>query len=303
MLKFKTWCDFNIDAARRSLAITRQNTVNASLNIFTIVIMLVVLTLLWLSAAILHAVDVDWRSKKQLTIYMQVPSTAEQNAILLSAVAKTPGIADARLISPDEALQTMQRDIGVRDIMDYLPNNPLPAVIDASPSEDIVDNQNLSALARQINSYAHVAEVAVDLPALQRVAMFLAVVLVVIKVFMFLLALALLLIVANALRLTLYDRQDEIVVLKFVGASDSYIRRPYLYIGCLYSLLAAVLAVVLLNFLLFGLREQLQELLSNYTVAYQIPYLQLADMLGVLGLALVVGWLGARFATRKYLQC
>jgi cell division transport system permease protein len=116
------------------------------------------------------------------------------------------------------------------------------------------------------------------------------------------LGLGALLVVGNTVRLDIQSRRDEIGVLQLLGASDGFIRRPFLYLGACYGTLAGALAMALLTATDSALRAPLAELARSYGSSFSLrgfdPLQAVAIVLG----AGVLGWLGAGFVTGHYLR-
>ena len=302
MKSLKNWLDFHRDAMQKSMAMAEQNWRATCMTIFTIVTMLVLSSIFWMLTDVMRGVAVDWQSNKQMTIYLKVPSTVGEQSQLLAKVAGTPGVEQVNLKTAEDGLRMLQDNLEMRDILSYLPENPLPAAIEVIPNQEINTSEKLAELRDTLQAYPNVTAVRLDLDSVNRIALFIAVVANILKVLIGLISFALVLIIANSLRLVIGDRVDEITVLKFVGASYRYIRRPYLYTGCLYGLLAALLTIICINVFLFGMQTRVNDLLSAYAISYEAGNLSVRDSCLLIAVSLGVGWLGARIATRKYLH-
>lgn len=293
---------FQLDAFKGSLRIIRKNWLAASMTIFTIVVMLSLASIFAMFSNIIHSTDLDWHNSKQITLYLKVPTSVLEEQQMLDKIRATDGVGQANLRTAADALIIMQDELGMHDIIGYLEANPLPAAIDVTPSINIDSNAKLSSLFKVLKSYPNVESAKMDIEAIKRISLFLAVIADIFRVVICLIIIALVLVIASALRLIISDRVDEISVLKFIGASDKFIRRPYLYIGILYGLLSSGLTIIVVNVLFFSMRMQVNKLLVNYSISYEAHGLSVFDSLAVILTALLIGWFGARFATRRYLQ-
>ena len=302
MRSLKNWLDFHRDEMHKSLAMAEQNWRSTCMTIFTIVTMLVLSAIFWMLTDVMRGVSVDWQSNKQMTAYLKVPSTAGEQSQLLAKVAATAGVGQVDLKTADDGLRMLQDDLEMRDILSYLPDNPLPVALEIPPDQEINTAEKLAALRDTLQTYSNVAQVRLDLDSVKRIALFITVVANILKVLIGLISFALVLIIANSLRLVIGDRVDEITVLKFVGASDRYIRRPYLYTGCLYGFLASLLTIICINVFLLGMQTRVNDLLSAYAISYEASNLSVRDSCVLMAASLSIGWLGARLATRKYLH-
>ncbi len=302
MNKLSFWFDFQRDAFKGSLRIVRKNWLATSMTIFTIVVMLSLSAIFGMLSNIMHSTDLDWHNSKQITLYLNVPTMESEEQDLLEQVIATDGVGEATLRSSADALIIMQDELGMQDILGYLSTNPLPAAIDVIPSSSVDSSAKLIALYNVLKSYTNVESAKMDMESIKRISLFLEVIANIFKVVIFLIVMALVLVIANSLRLIISDRVDEISVLKFIGASDKFIRRPYLYIGILYGLLSALLTIVFVNYILINMREQINDLLSTYAISYETAGLSMAACGLLISVAIFIGWFGARFAARKYLK-
>ena len=117
-----------------------------------------------------------------------------------------------------------------------------------------------------------------------------------------LLGLGALLVVGNTVRMYIQSRREEIAVLQLLGATDGFIRRPFLYLGACYGLAAGALALGLLTATGAALRAPLSELAASYGSGFVLHGFGLHQAGAILLGAAVVGWLGAGFVTGHYLR-
>ena len=138
-----------------------------------------------------------------------------------------PGVADAQYVSREQALEEFQQQSGLGEALRELPENPLPGVVVVTPTE--VDKPALKPCVSALRSCRGWMQL--DLVWVERLAAIL-------KLgdrFVFGLAVmlisALLLVIGNTIRLHIENRRIEIEVIKLVGGTDAYVRRPFLYMG------------------------------------------------------------------------
>jgi len=109
-------------------------------------------------------------------------------------------------------------------------------------------------------------------------------------------------VVGNTVRLDIQSRREEIGVLQLLGATDGFIRRPFLYLGVWYGIAAGAAALGLLAAAGYALREPLAELASSYGSRFELNGFEPLAALAVLAGATLLGWLGASFVTGHYLR-
>jgi len=111
-----------------------------------------------------------------------------------------------------------------------------------------------------------------------------------------------LLVVGNTVRLDIQSRREEIGVLQLLGASDGFVRRPFLYLGAWYGLAAGALALGVLTAAWMALRKPLAELAAEYGSSFALRGLDPLPAACVLLAAGALGWLGAGLVTGHYLR-
>jgi cell division transport system permease protein len=116
-----------------------------------------------------------------------------------------------------------------------------------------------------------------------------------------LLGLAVLLIIGNTIRLSIESRRDEILVVKLVGGTDAFVRRPFLYTGIWFGLGGGIIAWLLLSMGLYWLSGPVETLISLYGSDFVLQGLSLSDSLMLIFDGVILGWLGAWLAVSRHL--
>jgi len=189
----------------------------------------------------------------------------------------------------------------MHDIMRYLPENPLPAVIEILPALTVDSPAKFDLLARDLRALPEIDQAKLDMEWISRLHAFLGFAKKAANALMALLALAVVLIIGNTLRLAIHDRHEEIQILKLVGASDTFILRPFLYSGIWYGLAGAVLAVFLVNIFIFSMGIAVNQLAVVYQMHYPLSGMSIRQILLLVFFAIILGWLGARLSVKRQL--
>lgn len=209
-------------------------------------------------------------------------------------------LAAVDLITREQGLLEFRQLSRFGNIVDLLDENPLPAVITVQPRDTSL--LALPLLKTQLQAMIEVDEAVLDLEWLQRLSAIVQLTRRSVLVLGLLLALAVLLVVGNTIRLSIESRRDEIIVVKLVGGTDAWVRRPFLYSGVWYGLLGAGLAWCLIQFSLLTLKEPVTELARVYLSDFEPSGLGLAGSLILLLTSLLLGWLGAWLAVGHHLR-
>lgn len=204
----------------------------------------------------------SWQRAAQISLFLKLDAGSRDGEALRDEIKGMPGVADAQYVSREQALEEFQQQSGLGEALRELPDNPLPGVVVVTPTE--VDKPALDALRQRLSELPRVEVAQLDLVWVERLAAIL-------KLgdrFVFGLAVmlisALLLVIGNTIRLHIENRRIEIEVIKLVGGTDAYVRRPFLYMGALYGLGAGLLAWGILAFGLNWLNEAVVGLSGLY---------------------------------------
>ncbi|MFJ4196383.1 MULTISPECIES: permease-like cell division protein FtsX [unclassified Pseudomonas] len=270
---------------------------------FTCMVMAVALSLPMGLSLLLNNIERlggSWQRAAQISLYLQLDASPEQGESLRDRIKGMPGVAEAEYVGRDQALEEFQQQSGLGEALRELPENPLPGVVLVTPKE--VDKANLEALRQTLSELPKVQQAQLDLVWVERLAAIL-------KLgdrFVFgltvLLVSALLLVIGNTIRLHIENRRTEIEVIKLVGGTDSYVRRPFLYMGALYGFGAGILSWGVLAFGLDWLNDAVVGLAGLYGSDFALAGVPVADGLSLLLGAVLLGYIGAWIAVARHLR-
>jgi cell division transport system permease protein len=258
---------------------------------------------LYVTVGNLRAVDLQQEDWGTVTVFLKESAGPDQAGDLAQRTASETG-ATVELISPEQGLQEFRQVSGFGNVLELLDENPLPWVLQATPRnapQERIDD-SAASLARWLEGQPEVDLVQVDYKWLRRLASLLALGDAFISVLTVLFSVAVVVIVANTIRLDVANRSEEIQVLNLVGASNSFIRQPFLYSGFWYGLLGALLALFLLAAAMLYVEQPLARLLDAYGNTFDVRGLDAVQALGVLALGGLLGLLGAWAAVQRYLR-
>ncbi|MDD1782001.1 permease-like cell division protein FtsX [Enterovibrio sp. ZSDZ35] len=254
---------------------------------------------LFMLAKNIVAVTEEWQAPNQITVYLQ-PMQDERAKAFSDEISEWPEVASTSYISPDDGLQQLRQIQGFDAAVSLLDDNPLPSVIVITPSAD--DAASATALASKLRTDNNVDEVRLDSDWLQRLAAIESLVLTLTTVFSALMLMAVFLIIGNTLRLQVLNQKEEIQVMKLVGATDSYILRPYIYTGVWLALSGAVVAWVVVQVNALMLDTAVEKLATLYSSAFQLSGLGVEETFLLLMVTGLIGLLAARLAAGKHLK-
>lgn len=258
--------------------------------------------LLFVSLNNLKQLGEQWDADPKLTLYIHERAQSSAIALFQAELEKDSRVASHRFISADQALAEFQRFSGFGSVLDGLESNPLPAAIEIHLDPEFQEPKTQQALATEWQQLAIVDQVSVDLKWVQRFLAITDVLTTVVSFLAALLALGALLAIGNTVRLIIENRKEEIIVIKLVGGTNGFVRRPLLYTGGLYGFFGAFIAIVLVQLVLLVISPSVDALAESYHSDFEIAGLGGLASLQVLLFGTFVGWLGAVFAVGRHLS-
>jgi cell division transport system permease protein len=242
-----------------------------------------------------------WQGRPGLSVYFRAGADLASAEHLQRELAGAPGVLTVTLTTPEEALDAFQRMAGLADALAGLERNPLPAslrvVVNDTTATDVLD-----ALAERIRGAPGVDEVSIEHAWLQRLRALTDLVRRLGAVLGVLFGVAAVLVASTSVRLAIESRLDELKVMKLVGATEAYIRRPFLYLGLVYGLGGAIVAAMVISTLLLILEPPLAQLFGSYGEVPAIVGFTPSFFAQLLGIGAVLGVGGALLAARQRLS-
>ena len=257
---------------------------------------------LWVALKNLKSISKEWDKGAQISLFLKMDVDEIQVQQLIERLRIRPEIAQATYISPDEGLQSFQKQAGMSVLLAQLPRNPLPGVVEVTPNPNYEDPVPLRQLLASLQGLTEVDQAQVDLEWVKRLYHLIKLGQHSVSALALLFGIAVLLIIGNTLRLLIQNRRDEIAVIKMVGGSDRFIRRPFLYGGILYGLCSGLLAGLLVNLALWWLNAPLQQLAQSYGSVFTLAGLSFGNFLQIAMLGALLGALGAWLAVAQQLH-
>jgi cell division transport system permease protein len=241
----------------------------------------------------------DWGANEtQLSVFLRDSVDDAGAAQVANSIARLPGVGSARLIDRRQALEEYSASSGFGEAIAALGANPLPAVVVVTPA----GAGEMSMLAAQLQGLPEVESVKVDLEWVQRLRAMSSLARRMVQVIGIALALAVLFIAGNAIRVAVAQRREEIEVYKLVGATDAYIRRPFLYTGLFYGVLGALLASMIVAAIVMAVERPVRELAALYQSQYALDALSVTDVLTIAAGAGLLGLLGAWWTAAHHVR-
>jgi cell division transport system permease protein len=240
------------------------------------------------------------RMDAAVTVYLE-PGVPESRARELAAELRArDAVSAVTLITADQALRQLEAQGILGDALEVLESNPLPHTLLVAPAHTTASA--LQALEHRLRSLPEVDAVRLEWKWIERLAAAMELARRAGLALAAALAVAALLVIGNTIRLDIENRREEVVVARLLGATDAFVRRPFLHAGLVYGVAGALGAWLLVGGVILWLQEPVTRLAALYGSGFALRFPGLTSLwtLGVLGISLGVG--GAWMAVTSQLR-
>jgi len=244
----------------------------------------------------------DFEHGAKLSLFLDQDIDVEQGRRLAGQLAEKPAIEHVELITPEEAMAEFKARSGLRDALESLTHNPLPVVLQVYPAGDVArDPDRLELLIDDLSGREEVEIAQYDLEWVKRLNALIRLAHRAVWVLAAILGLGVFLIIGNTIRLAIANQHEEIGIVRLIGGTDAFIRRPFLYSGTLQALLGALLALLAIELIFTFLQEPVQRLSTLYGGRFELDGLGFTPALVLVLGGASTGWLSSRFTVGMYL--
>jgi cell division transport system permease protein len=244
----------------------------------------------------------NFKNTLEMTLYLKQDTTPVQVQSLLKTLKNQSQIKQIRAISPNDGLKELQKQAGFDSTLGSLENNPLPWAIVIQPNQTMDKPAQFENLALHLQQLPQVDNVQLDILWVKRLASFMTLAHRTFYALAIFLSIAVLLIVNNTIRSATEHHHKEIEIIKLIGGTYAFIRRPFLYVGMMYGLLGSIIAWLLVVIMLLALKVPSQQLAELYGSQFSLIGLGFNNLLILFGGSIGLGLIGSWFAVTKYLH-
>jgi cell division transport system permease protein len=241
------------------------------------------------------------QDETEISLFLKLDADKDVISEIDSVLAKNDAIKNFHFVSKEEAWQELKNKAEANNENDNkiseLDKNPLPDAffIQAKSAEP----EALETLKKELQSIPGVEHVLLNTDWAKRLSAMLIIGKQIILFIMVLLAIALLVVIGNTIRMQILTQKDEIVVSKLIGATNSFIRIPFLYAGVLYGMFGGLLAIIMLIVVVKIFNLSVQQLSNLYSSDFSLPVINGQLFIGLMGFAVFIGWLGSYLAVSR----
>ena len=250
----------------------------------------------------LQGLSGHWDDSIELSLYLE-PGQPEARATALAAEIESWSEVQATgVITADEGLAQLRDTAGFGEAIDALADNPLPHLVTVRPAAGSDGPEAVTALAERLGALPGIDIVQADTEWVRRLFAMLDIARRLAGLAAVLLAVGVLIIVGNTIRLDIQNRRDEIEVMKLIGGTDGFIRRPLLYSGTWYGLGGGIAALAIVQLGLLALAGPVERLAGLYGSGFRAAGLGADGALALVLLGAALGWLGSWLSATRHLR-
>jgi cell division transport system permease protein len=250
----------------------------------------------------LKGVSGQWDDSIELSLYLRPGTPLARARELADELRARAEVGAVELVPAEEALARFRAESGLGEALDALQTNPLPHLIALRPSPGHDDPGSLDALAGALRALPEADLVQADTEWVRRLDAMLDVARRLAILAGAMLAIGVVVIVGNTIRLDIQSRRDEIEVTKLIGATDGFIRRPFLYGGLWYGLGGGLVALALLHIGLATLSGPVARLAGLYGSSFRPEGPGTAGGLALVVAGALLGWLGSWASATRHMR-
>ncbi len=243
----------------------------------------------------------DLESSSQITLYLKMNSSKEQVQQLDKKLQSNPDIAATSFIPREQALRDFRAQSGFGSSLEQLDSNPLPHSIVVQPRSEL-DSLAIKTLRAKLAALPLVDIAQLDTEWLERLFTLVEIAQRIVIIISLLFSFAVLLIIGNTIRLDIQNRYQEIIVTKLIGATNAFIRRPFLYSGVWYGLLGGILSWLIIELSIIALSGPVSTLNLLYQSQASLVTFSFGDFMIIIICSTLLGLAGSWLAVARHLN-
>ena len=239
------------------------------------------------------------KSESQMSVFLTL--NHQENAVqaIKTALESNADIKNFKFVSKEDALSQLQAADANNDVLNSLEQNPLPDAFFIEPKQ--LDAESIDMLKTNLSKFDGVEEVIMDGAWVKRLNYLLAFGKQAMLIITSLLAFALVAVIGNTIRMQIVTQQAEIELSRLIGATKSFIRRPFLYAGALYGLFGGLLALMITAAVLLLFNRAIAPIAAEYETNFFIHFLNLSICMIICSVSMLIGLISAYIAASKSL--
>ena len=298
---FSIWIGRHVNMAGQSLGRLLRQPFASLMIVLVIAVTLALPAALNLIVKNAAAVSGSWDNALDFSVFLSRDISLEEAQNLTQLIGQRADVANVSLISAEQELEEFKLQSGFGDAMDQLSQNPLPHTLVVRPSAANT-SESMVLLREELANLPETDLVQVDTEWVQRFHAILDIVRQAILIGSVLLGTAIIVIIGNTIRLDIQNRREEIEVTKLIGASNAFVRRPFLWSGFWYGLLGGLLAIALVQYGIYLLQPPIARLAGLYQSDVNLLSFDLREIGVIVSVGVSLGLLGSWFAAAWHMR-
>ena len=247
-------------------------------------------------------VSEQWDSASQITLFLKLSTSEKSAQNLIKRISLYNDVDSVSYISAEQALKEFKILSGFGQSLEYLDKNPLPATLLVTPTQRASQAQAANALLAKLSNEREVDQGKLDLEWLTRLEAMARLIEDIVIGVALLLCLSVVLIVGNTIRLSILNEKDAIAIMKLVGATDSFIQRPFLYSGMWYGIFGGILSCIAVTLLAWYLGYAISDLSQLYQSNFQLQGLSINEAFSLIAFAILLALAGSYISVSKHIK-
>lgn len=248
-----------------------------------------------------RALSGSWDNALDFSVYLKQDVTVADAQVLGKLLGQRADVDSVELITAEAALAEFKQQSGFGEALEQLSKNPLPHALIVRPGAGNT-SASIGLLQEEIGNLPEVEIVQIDTDWVQRFHAILDIVRQAMVIGAALLGLAIVVIIGNTIRLDIENRRDEIEVTKLLGASNAFVRRPFLWSGFWYGFFGGLMALALVLLGLHLLEGPIARLAGLYQSNLAVAALSVEEGAGIVAVGVVLGWFGSWLTAARHMR-
>ena len=272
------------------------------MSVAVIAISLVLPTALYLALEVVDDLSGQWHSGAEISLYLHADVSDQAANALAKKITLRAKVVSVDYVSATAALEQFRQKSGFGAALDLLDKNPLPGLLRVLPRDNQLSAAEAQKWLQAFSALPEVDQAEYDYAWVQRLQAMVQIGQRLGVIFSILLGGGVVLIIGNTIRLAIFSRRQEIEINKLIGATNGFIRRPFLYSGMQQGALGGLLALAMIYAALSLLAPAVSQLAGSYQSEFALQVVGWVELLLLPLLGGALGWAGAWLAVGRHLR-
>jgi cell division transport system permease protein len=293
------WLTQHMQAFKLVLRRFKTNKLNTLLICLAIGVTLALPSMLYAVLDSVSGLASNVKTESQMSVFLTTDHSEETIGSIKTALEENDSIKNFRFVSKEDALTKLQAADVNNEVLNSLENNPLPDAFFVEPNS--LDASSIENLQKELRQLEGVEDVQVDGAWMKRLNYLVLLGKQAMLILASLLALLLIAVIGNTIRMQILTQQAEIDLSRLIGATNSFIRRPFLYAGALYGLLGGLFALLITFTIIYLFNRSIAPIAAEYKSNFLLSLPSATSCVVICVISLLLGLVSAYLAVSKSL--